>query len=116
MTDDGPAHDGAGSTRERLRAPLARVGWQAYEALLYLAGAAITILLHLGLMMLMSATGVVMQRLVIDVAVGADEESQLVAVTEAGTDAAVLTASVIIAILGFLKVVTRAWRDFRNDQ
>lgn len=108
-----PATGGDGGARERLRAPLARVGWQAYEALLYLVGAAITIALHLGLMMLLSVTGVVMQRLVIEV-VAEEDWPAAAAVTEAAASAFVLAAAAVVAAFGALKVVMRAWRDLRS--
>ena len=113
MSEVDPAAGGGDSTRERLRAPLARLGWQAYEALLYLVGAAITIALHLGLMMLLCVTGVVTQRLVIEVV--AEDGSQLRAVSETATSAFVLTTAIVVAAFGSLKVVMRVWRDFRSE-
>ena len=109
-----PATGGDGGARERLRAPLARVGWQAYEALLYFLDNTLVVILHLGLMMVTSLAGVAMQRLVVGVVVGADEESRLAVVTGAATDAAVVFVAAYIAAFGLLSVAMRVWRDFRN--
>ena len=115
MGDSDPATgDGGGSTRERLRAPLAHVGWQAYEALLYLIRATIIIALHLGLMIVVSLSGIGMERLVIGMVVRAEEESRLAAVMGTATDAAVAFTAFFIAVLGLLNVGTRAWRDFKD--
>lgn len=112
--DPAPGEGEGDGARERLRAPLARLGWQAYEALLYLLGAAVTIALHLGLMMLLSVTGVVMQRLVIEVVAG-EGWPAAAAVTEAAASVFVLAAAAVVAAFGALKVVMRAWRDFRSE-
>lgn len=109
---NAPPPDKVPGTRERLLAPLADIGWQAYDALLYLAGAAITIALHLGLMMVTVGVGEVMQRLVIETAVDAD--SELAAVAVAANDALVLVTSLFIAGAGLLKVSEKVWRDFRD--
>ena len=113
MSGADPA-GGDSEARERLRAPLARLGWRAYESLLYFLDNALVVLLHLGLMMVTSLAGVAMQRLVVGVAVGAEEESRLAVVTEAATDAAVVIVAFFIAVLGLLNVAMRVWRDFRN--
>ena len=113
MSGADPA-GGDGSTRERLRAPLARLGWHAYEALLYLLDNALVVVLHLGLMMVASLAGIGMQRLVVGVVVGAEEESRLAVVAGAATDAAVVLVAFLIAVLGLLSVAVRVWRDFRN--
>ena len=113
MSEADPAPGGGDSTRERLRASLALLGWQAWEALLYFVGAAITIALHLGLMMLLSVTGVVTQRLAIEALV--EEGLQLRAVTETVTSVFVLGTAVAVAAFGSLKVVKRVWRDFRSE-
>ena len=112
MSEADPVPGGGDSTRERLGAPLARLGWRAYEALLYFVGAAITIALYLGLMLLLSVTGVVMRRLVIEGV--AEEGSQLLAVTETAASVFVLAAAAVVAAFGALKVVMRVWRDFRS--
>lgn len=112
--DPAPGEGKGDGARERLRAPLARLGWQAYESLLYLLDNAVVVLLHLGLMMVASLAGVAMRRLVVGVVVGAEEESRLAVVTGAATDAAVVLVAFFIAVLGLLSVAMRVWRDFRN--
>lgn len=64
--------------------------------------------------MVTSLAGVAMQRLVVGVVVGAEEESEFAATMGAATDAAVVLVAFVIAVLGLLSLVVRVWRDFRE--
>ena len=83
---------------------------RAYESLLYLLGNSLVVVLHLGLMLVASLAGIGMQRLVVGVAAGAEEESGLAVVAGQRRTPPVLVA-LLIAVLGLLSVAVRVWRD-----